>query len=279
MVVGPKEYFELQKEVKRMKECTNAINDAIETLRHAKTPAAVEIVVGRLHQLTDDADPDVRLQVESQIYAARERVGSFDPDHNKVDMICQEELQNTNSKTTSLEQRDAGSGKGQDKIEKVTVPSLGSLPIESLTKLIQEAFQMGCTSCTSATTSPASTQTTLYSEPTKKTSTKKCEMEDIEPQVHCSRKYPATYVADPLREQPTVSTEKLAPDLNQVGGAHYKDVPTELQHWNYVIAHNLGYFEGQITKYVTRWRKKNGLEDLKKARHFLDKLIESESGR
>lgn len=57
----------------------------------------------------------------------------------------------------------------------------------------------------------------------------------------------------------------------QVGGTHYR---TEIQHWDYVLANGLGYFEGQITKYVTRWRKKNGLQDLEKARHFLDKLIE-----
>lgn len=57
----------------------------------------------------------------------------------------------------------------------------------------------------------------------------------------------------------------------QVAGNHYR---SEIQHWDYVIANDLGYFEGQITKYVTRWRKKNGLQDLYKARHFLQKLIE-----
>ena len=57
----------------------------------------------------------------------------------------------------------------------------------------------------------------------------------------------------------------------QEGGTHYAK---PIQHWDYVIAQGLGYFEGQITKYVSRWRDKNGLEDLKKARHFLDKLIE-----
>ena len=59
----------------------------------------------------------------------------------------------------------------------------------------------------------------------------------------------------------------------QVGGGHYS---SQIQHWDYVVANDLGYFEGQITKYVTRWRKKNGLEDLKKAQHFLNKLIEVE---
>ena len=63
----------------------------------------------------------------------------------------------------------------------------------------------------------------------------------------------------------------------QVGGNHYGK---PIQHWDYVVAQGLGYFEGQVTKYVSRWRDKNGLEDLKKARHFLDKLIEEvEAGR
>jgi hypothetical protein len=57
----------------------------------------------------------------------------------------------------------------------------------------------------------------------------------------------------------------------QVAGGHYR---AGIQHWDYVVANELNYFEGQITKYVTRCRKKNGLEDLYKARHFLDKYIE-----
>jgi len=72
----------------------------------------------------------------------------------------------------------------------------------------------------------------------------------------------------------TTTVELKANDV-QVAGEHYR---TPIQHWDYVLANDLGYFEGQITKYVTRWRKKNGLEDLHKARHFLDKLIESEGG-
>ncbi len=70
-----------------------------------------------------------------------------------------------------------------------------------------------------------------------------------------------------------VGTLPATPCANstQVAGSHYR---SEIQHWDYVIANDLGYFEGQITKYVTRWRKKNGVQDLHKARHFLQKLIE-----
>lgn len=58
----------------------------------------------------------------------------------------------------------------------------------------------------------------------------------------------------------------------QEGGSHYKNMT--MQPWDYIIANNLGYLEGNIVKYVTRYKHKNGVEDLKKARHYLDKLIE-----
>ncbi len=58
----------------------------------------------------------------------------------------------------------------------------------------------------------------------------------------------------------------------QVGGTHYH---TEYQHWDFVLDTGMDYFAAQVTKYVTRWRRKNGEEDLKKALHFLDKLIEN----
>ena len=57
----------------------------------------------------------------------------------------------------------------------------------------------------------------------------------------------------------------------QVGGEHYK---ASIQHWDYVVANELDYFQAQITKYVTRWKKKNGMADLQKAQHFLEKYIE-----
>lgn len=62
----------------------------------------------------------------------------------------------------------------------------------------------------------------------------------------------------------------------QVGGDHYK---TGIQHWDYVVANDMPYLEAQVVKYVTRHKKKNGMQDLQKARHFLDKLIEVEELR
>lgn len=59
----------------------------------------------------------------------------------------------------------------------------------------------------------------------------------------------------------------------QVGGSHYK-APGKVEHWDFVHQHNLDYFQGQITKYVMRWKEKNGVQDLEKAQHFLEKYIE-----
>lgn len=61
----------------------------------------------------------------------------------------------------------------------------------------------------------------------------------------------------------------------QVGGDHYRRHGA-LQHWDVVAHFGLDYFQGQITKYVMRWKDKGGLADLEKARHFLDKYIELE---
>jgi hypothetical protein len=58
----------------------------------------------------------------------------------------------------------------------------------------------------------------------------------------------------------------------QVGGAHY--ATKAIQPWDFIIANNLGYLEGNVVKYVSRWKDKGGVQDLKKAQHYLQKLIE-----
>lgn len=60
----------------------------------------------------------------------------------------------------------------------------------------------------------------------------------------------------------------------QVGGDHYKKL--KIQPVEYIYANNIGYMEGNIIKYVTRWRDKNGVADLLKARHYIDLLLELE---
>ena len=57
----------------------------------------------------------------------------------------------------------------------------------------------------------------------------------------------------------------------QIGGQHYQ---LSIQPWDYIIANNIGYLEGNVIKYVSRWQDKGGVDDLRKARHYLDKLIE-----
>lgn len=63
----------------------------------------------------------------------------------------------------------------------------------------------------------------------------------------------------------------------QIAGSHYRDMA--IQPFEYIHANHLGFAEGCIIKYVSRWRAKNGIEDLRKARHFLDLLIEAEEDR
>lgn len=67
----------------------------------------------------------------------------------------------------------------------------------------------------------------------------------------------------------TFTEQKL---LNaQVGGDHYTQMV--IQPWEYISKNGLGYAEGNVVKYVSRWRNKNGIEDLKKARQYIDMLI------
>lgn len=61
----------------------------------------------------------------------------------------------------------------------------------------------------------------------------------------------------------------------QVGGNHYRST---IQHWDFVTYHGIGYLEGCLTKYISRHHKKNGLQDLEKAEHYLEKLIEYYKG-
>lgn len=58
----------------------------------------------------------------------------------------------------------------------------------------------------------------------------------------------------------------------QVGGVHYGG--GNFQHWDYVAVNGINYFLGVATKYVCRHRAKGGKEDLKKAAHYVGKLLE-----
>ena len=60
----------------------------------------------------------------------------------------------------------------------------------------------------------------------------------------------------------------------QHGGSHYKSLA--IQPWDYIESNNIPYLEGSAIKYLTRWRDKGGITDLKKAIHFIEKRIEFE---
>lgn len=63
----------------------------------------------------------------------------------------------------------------------------------------------------------------------------------------------------------------------QVGGGHYKKLA--IQPVEYIHANSIPFIEGNVIKYVTRWRDKGGLADLEKAKHFIDLLIELEKAQ
>ena len=58
----------------------------------------------------------------------------------------------------------------------------------------------------------------------------------------------------------------------QVGGNHYKQF--KIQPIEFILANNLGYIEGNIVKYICRYKFKNGVEDLKKIKHYVDLLLQ-----
>lgn len=65
------------------------------------------------------------------------------------------------------------------------------------------------------------------------------------------------------------------PNVNDIqhGGDHYKKYG-DLQPWDVITAWKLGYLDGTALKYIARWKDKNGIEDLRKAIHFLQKTID-----
>ncbi len=76
-----------------------------------------------------------------------------------------------------------------------------------------------------------------------------------------------------------VAKQSASPRANdtQVAGNHYKQF--QIEPWDAISDWNLGYLDGNAVKYLSRWRHKNGIEDLKKARHYIDKLLEVEQAK
>jgi hypothetical protein len=55
---------------------------------------------------------------------------------------------------------------------------------------------------------------------------------------------------------------------------HPKHYTQGIECWDYIVSHDMSYLEGNVIKYVTRYKDKNGIQDLYKAKQYLEKLIE-----
>lgn len=66
----------------------------------------------------------------------------------------------------------------------------------------------------------------------------------------------------------------MSEKTKQVGGSHYH-AEGGYEHWDWIVDMKMPYLPATATKYVARWRKKNGLQDLLKAQSYLDKMVET----
>lgn len=73
---------------------------------------------------------------------------------------------------------------------------------------------------------------------------------------------------------PVAGSSKTGANVMQYGGTHYKQFKYET--WDVILDWKLGYLDGNAVKYLSRWRHKGGVEDLRKAKHYIEKLIEQE---
>ena len=62
----------------------------------------------------------------------------------------------------------------------------------------------------------------------------------------------------------------------QVGGSHYEQ---SIEPIEYIEANNIPFHEANVVKYISRWKKKNGVEDLMKAKWYIDRLIDIENNK
>jgi hypothetical protein len=77
-----------------------------------------------------------------------------------------------------------------------------------------------------------------------------------------------------IERHPKAEVAGSGPLATQVGGDHYRALA--IQPVQYIHANKIPFIEGNIIKYVTRWRSKGGVADLNKAKHFIELLIELE---
>jgi len=79
---------------------------------------------------------------------------------------------------------------------------------------------------------------------------------------------------DPTHEAFSIKPNGIEVQSYQVGGTHY--TKHKIQPWDIIDAYGLNFYEGNALKYLLR-RKGNRLEDLQKAKHYIEKLIDDET--
>lgn len=98
-----------------------------------------------------------------------------------------------------------------------------------------------------------------------------------EPQLLCSYSY-CSYFVESTQVTPEIEPEVKPSTTNaltkQIGGGHYKDFG--IQPVEYIHANNLSFLEGNVVKYITRHKAKNGIEDIKKVIHYCELIMELE---
>jgi hypothetical protein len=77
-------------------------------------------------------------------------------------------------------------------------------------------------------------------------------------------------------DSPSTGQYKMEPLKKQIGGEHY--TVRAIQPIEYINANRMGFCEGNVIKYVTRYKEKDGKKDLEKAIHYLQLLIQMEYG-
>ena len=70
------------------------------------------------------------------------------------------------------------------------------------------------------------------------------------------------------------STERSKESMNESDPKHYSNLPIEP--WDFIQQNKLDFFEGNVVKYICRWKNKGGVDDLRKAITYIEKIIEGE---
>tara|TARA_R100000231_G_scaffold98121_1_gene73283 strand:- start:785 stop:1030 length:246 start_codon:yes stop_codon:yes gene_type:complete len=60
--------------------------------------------------------------------------------------------------------------------------------------------------------------------------------------------------------------ESTFPQSRQIGGSHYKNMA--IQPYEFISKNDLTFFQGNVIKYVCRYKQKNGIQDLEKVIHY-----------